>query len=219
MSCHSRSAGVAAPLVKTSWRTVTNTSGRCGLVWLPRFRWSRPARPHRPRAARRTRSGCRPTRRGSGTGGREAAQFGVTIRPQFAGAVQGQEVSQCLKAAAACRVRCRVAGGPAWRPARPPGSVHEELGGRRRQRVLLVQRRFRRRRRGGRRDRHRDRARQLRRRLQGPRVRRVPARIPAGRTPNPTCCATPRSSSRPSSTTRCAWAPKDRHRALCARCA
>jgi hypothetical protein len=29
----------------------------------------------------------------------------------------------------------------------------------------------------------------------------------AGRTPNPTSCATPRSSSRPSWTTRCAWAP------------
>ncbi len=46
------------------------------------------------------------------------------------------------------------------------------------ERVLLVERRLRRCRRGGRRDRHRDRARQLRRRIQGPRVRRVPARVP-----------------------------------------
>ena len=30
----------------------------------------------------------------------------------------------------------------------------------------------------------------------------------AGRTPPPTCCATPRSSSRPSSTTPCAWGPR-----------
>ena len=63
--------------------------------------------------------------------------------------------------------------------------VHEELGGRRRRRVLLDAPGPGRRGGGGRRDRHRARGGQFRRRIQGPRVRRVPARIPAGRTPNP----------------------------------
>ena len=68
-------------------------------------------------------------------------------------------------------------------PAQSPGlgrgrHLHEELGRRRRQRVLLVQRGLRRRGGRGRRDRHRDRARELRGRVQGPRLRRVPARVP-----------------------------------------
>ena len=95
------------------------------------------------------------------------------------------------------------------RRARGRRPLHEELGGRRRRRVLLDARGPGRRR--GRRRRHRHRARggELLRRVQGPRVRRVPARVrrrAARRTP--TCCATPRSSSRPSSTTPCAWAPR-----------
>ena len=67
--------------------------------------------------------------------------------------------------------------------------------------------------------RHRARGGQLRRRVQGPRVRRASCAStrPAAR-PTPTCCATPRSSSRPSSTTRCALgAEQHRHRALRAR--
>ena len=77
--------------------------------------------------------------------------------------------------------------------------LHEELGRRRRRRKYCSSRQdFLDAAAGGRRDRHRARARQLRRRLQGPGVRRVLREYEAGRTPNPTCCATPRSSSRPS---------------------
>ena len=86
--------------------------------------------------------------------------------------------------------------------------VHEELGGRRHRRILHVARGSGRRGVGRRRDRHRARGGQLRRRVSRARVRAFPARI-RGRAARRTrtCSATARSSSARFSTTRARSAP------------